>query len=59
MVSALYDHKRQQLENGRKFHICDENFLRDATRLLSTEFSLVLGISPEEVESYMKSQLEK
>lgn len=59
MVSALYDHKRQQLENGRKFHICDENFLRDATRLLSAEFALVLGISPKEVESYMKSQLEK
>ena len=58
MVSALYRHKRQQEECGRKFHICDENFLRDATRLLSSEFSLVLGISPGEVADYMKKMLE-
>lgn len=59
MVSALYRHKRQQLESGRKFHISDENFLRDATKLLSSEFSLVLGISPSEVAAYMKAELEK
>lgn len=59
MVSALYRHKRQQQENGRKFHISDENFLRDATKLLSAEFSLVLGISANEVADYMKQQLEK
>ena len=58
MVSALYRHKRQQEECGRKFHICDENFLRDATRLISSEFSLVLGISPSEVADYMKKMLE-
>ena len=57
-VGALYRHKRQQLENGRKFHICDENFLKDATRLLSAEFSLVLGIFQSEVAAYMKEQLE-
>ena len=59
MVSALYEHKRQQQESGRKFHLCDENFLRDATRLLSAEFSLILGISQAEVADYMKQQLEK
>ena len=59
MVSALYEHKRQQQECGRKFHLCDENFLRDATRLLSAEFSLILGISQAEVADYMKQQLGK
>ena len=59
MVTALYEHKRQQQECGRKFHLCDENFLRDATRLLSAEFSLILGISQAEVADYMKQQLEK
>ena len=57
-VGALYRHKRQQIENGRKFHICDENFLKYATRLLSAEFSLVLGIPQSEVAAYMKEQLE-
>lgn len=59
MVSALYKHKRQQQKSGRKFHISDENFLRDATKLLSAEFSLVLGISRTEVADYMRQQLEK
>lgn len=59
MVSALYVHKRQQQESGRKFHLSDENFLRDATKLLSAEFSLVLGIPQSEVAEYMKQQLEK
>ena len=58
MVSALSRHKRQQEESGRKFHICDDNFLRDATRLLSGEFALVLGIPRSEVAQYMKDQLE-
>ena len=59
MVSALYRHKRQLEVTGRKFHICDDNFLRDATRLLSSEFSLVLGITPGEVADYMKTKLEE
>lgn len=59
MVSALYRHKKQQQENGRKFHITDENFLRDATKLLSAEFSLVLGIPQSKVAAYMKKELEE
>lgn len=59
MIGALHRHKRQQQESGRKFHVCDENFLRDATRMLSTEFSLILGISKSEVTEYMKSKLEE
>lgn len=59
MVSALYRHKKEQQESGRKFHVTDENFLRDAQKLLSSEFSLVLGITPSEVATYMKKQLEE
>ena len=57
-VGGLYRHKRQLEETGRKFHLCDEAFLRDATRLLSGEFALVLGIPRSEVAQYMKDQLE-
>jgi len=59
MVSALYRHKKEQQECGRKFHVTDENFLRDAQKLLSSEISLVLGITPSEVATYMKKQLEE
>mgnify|MGYP002517196277 CR=1 FL=1 len=40
------------------FHLCDENFLRDAQRLLSVEFALVLGIAPEQVGEYVVRAME-
>lgn len=57
MVGTLYRHKELQAAAGRKFHLCDDNFLRDAQKLLSSEFSLVLGIEPEAVGSYVQSVL--
>lgn len=53
MVNTLHAHKLAQQAAGRKVHLCDENFLRDAQRLLSTEFSVVLGIDPGEVADYV------
>jgi len=59
MIRMLYRHKAEQLAAGRKFHLCDENFLRDAENLLSSEFSLVLGIEKNRVGSYIESVFEK
>lgn len=53
MVHALHQHKQQQLSSGKKFHLCDENFLRDAQKLLNSEFSLVLQIPAEQVADYV------
>ncbi len=57
MVCALHIHKKEQEQQGKKFHLCDENFLRDAEKLLSTEFSLVLDIEQEQVGSYVLSAI--
>ncbi len=57
MVNTLHNHKVTQQAAGRKVHICDENFLRDAQRLLSTEFSAVLGIAPNEVADYVINKM--
>ncbi len=57
MVNTLHNHKQTQLAAGRKVHICDENFLRDAQRLLSTEFSAVLGIAPVDVPEYVINKM--
>lgn len=59
MVRTLHQHKQHQAAAGRKFHLCDDNFLRDAEKLLSAEFSLILGIQPEQVGEYILSALEK
>lgn len=59
MVRALYKHRQEQMEAGRKFHLCDENFLRDAQRLIETEFSVILGIAPSEVSAYVQEKLSR
>lgn len=59
MINTLHQHKKAQVEAGRKFHLCDENFLRDAEKLLNAEFSLVLGIQPTEVEGYILCTLDQ
>lgn len=50
MVRNLHVHRQKQIQQGRKFHLCDENFLRDAEKLLCAEFSLVLNIPVSEVK---------
>lgn len=57
MVGTLIRHKKKQQAAGKKFHLCDENFLRDAQKLLSTEFSMVLQIPAEEVGNYIQSRI--
>ena len=57
MIRSLYKHKSEQLSAGRKFHLCDENFLRDAEKLLSAEFALVLNIPAEQVGTYIQSRV--
>lgn len=58
MVATLHRHKKSQQAAGRKFHLCDENFLRDAQRLLNGELSLVLGITPGQVGEYVQKALD-
>ena len=58
MVYALYNHKKQQAELGKKFHLCDENFLRDAEKLLASEISIVLTMTSEQAVKYLREQLQ-
>ena len=57
MIHTLHKHRQEQQAAGRKFHLCDENFLRDAEKLLSTEFAIVLGIAQDEVGDYIKKSM--
>ena len=57
MVHTMYEHKEQQQASGRKVHICDENFLRDARKVLDNEFSLVLGLPQGDVAQYIQNEL--
>ena len=57
MLHNLYRHRQQQAETGRKFHQCDDNFLRDAERLLSREVALVMDFTREEALEYLRKEL--
>lgn len=58
MVRCLRIHRSLQLEAGRKLHLCDENFLRDAERILFTEIALVMDIPMDHVDAYLQNTLE-
>ena len=57
MVHTLYAHKAAQTAAGRKCHLCDENFLRDAEKLLCSEFSMVLEQDYDQVKQYLRENL--
>ena len=48
MVRLLRMHRIDQLDNGRKFHVSDANFLKDAENLLASEIAFVLNVDKEE-----------
>ena len=57
MLFCLYRYREEQLAAGRKLHLCDDNFLRDAERLLCVEVALSMGMSLDEARSYLRLQL--
>ena len=57
LIRTLYLHKKEQIKNGKKLHMCDEEILKNATRLLHEEFSHVLNIEPEEVAPFISEHI--
>ena len=57
MLYALYRYKESQAAAGKKFHLCDDNFLRDAEKFFVSEISIVLEMSREEARDYLRGQL--
>lgn len=58
MIHALYLHKKQQAELGRKVHLCDDNFLRDAEKLLCGEVAIVMGLEADQARQFVRSKLQ-
>ena len=59
MIYALYRHKETQTQAGRKVHLADDNFLRDTEKLLASEISVTMDLTPEEARHYLRSKLKK
>ena len=57
MLHALYRYKAELEETGKKFHQCDDNFLRDAEKLLCGEIGLVMGLEAIPSREYLREHL--
>ena len=55
-IHSLYRYKAAQMEAGKKFHLCDDNFLRDAEKLMSSEIALVLEMTMEQARDYLRTE---
>lgn len=45
MIKAIYAHKKEREASGKRLHSMDENFFKDAERILYNEFQYVLQLS--------------
>ena len=58
MLTAVYHYRDEQAAQGKKFHLCDDNFLRDAEKFLSSEISHVKGLPMQQAREYLRSRLQ-
>ena len=60
MIKALYAQKKEREAAGKRLHSMDENFFKDAERILYNEFQYVLKLnSKTELMNYIFSRIEK
>lgn len=57
MVYTIYRHRDAQTAAGKRCHLCDENFLRDAEKVLLGEISATLGLDTESARTLLREKL--
>ena len=57
MIRLILRHKEEQLAAGRKCHLCDDNFLRDAEKLLIGEITVVMETNAESAKAFLREKL--
>lgn len=58
MIYCLHKHKITQQSLGRKLHISDESFLKDAEKLMNAEFSQILGMASSQIGPFILREME-
>lgn len=58
MIKAIYAHKKEREAAGKRLHMMDEHFFKDAEQILYNEFQYVLKLnSKEELLHYIVQRL--
>ena len=59
MVQALFSHKKEREAEGKRVHMSDEHFLKDAEQLLYSEWQYVLNVDKAGLMSYIFDRIER
>lgn len=60
MIKAIYAHKKEREAEGKRLHISDERFFKDAEQILYNEFQYVLDFGGrDDLMTYIFERLEK
>jgi CarD family transcriptional regulator len=60
MIKAIYAHKKKREAEGKRLHMSDERFFKDAEQILYNEFQYVLEFScKDELMNYILQRIEK
>lgn len=60
MIKAIYAHKKEREAEGKRLHMSDDRFFKEAEQILYNEFQYVLDIgSKADLMTYILARLEK
>lgn len=60
MIKAIYTHKKEREADGKRLHMVDEHFFKDAEQILYNEFQYVLQMkNKEELMTFIFSRIEQ
>ena len=60
MIKAIYAHKKEREAEGKRLHMSDERFFKDAEQILYNEFQYVLNLGGKNnLMSYIFARIEK
>ena len=57
LIKTIYLHKMELKNTGKKIHTIDEQFFRDAEKVIYDEFALVLNIRYDQVLPFIINQI--
>ena len=58
MLQALFTHKKEREAEGKRLHMADEHFMKDAEQLLYNEWQYVLNVDKAGLMTYIFERLE-
>lgn len=58
IIRSIYEHHQKLKERGKKLHACDEQYYKDAEKIIFDEFAYVLDINHLEVKEFIINELD-